>query len=203
MTATATSRSRWAVAAALGILGAAAIAACGSSGNQADLPAPKGPGALAGLRSAKAPAAWADAHLPRTGARLAYPPGWARVRADPGAVSAALRSPSGRIIGYLNATPQQGDETLANWSTFRPAHNVEEGDRDVSLVASATGLRLGGGRGSCVIDDYATSNGQRYRELACIVAGARSTAVVVGAAPPARWSGSSPVIDRAIESFAS
>ena len=58
----------------------------------------------------------------------------------------------------------------------------------VRLRASATGLRLRGGRSSCVIDDYTTSTRQRYRELACIVSGAGSTTVVVGAAtPPPRW----------------
>ncbi len=200
--ATATS-SRRTIAAALGVLGAAAVAACGSSANQAAQSAAKSPGPLAGLRRATVPDAWGRAKLARGGPTLAYPPSWRRVKADPGAVSAALRSRRGRIIGYLNATPQQGDETLADWRTFRPAHNADEGDRNVKLRASATGLRLRGSRGSCVIDDYETSSGQRYRELACIVAGARSTTVVVGAAPPSRWNRSGPVLDRAIESFVS
>ncbi len=188
--------------AALGVLGAAAIAGCGSSANQAAQQAARSPEPLAGLRPARAPANWAFAQLPYGGTTLAYPPGWRRVRADPGAVSAALTR-RGRIIGYLNATPQQGAETLADWHDFRPAHNADEGDRSVNLRASATGLRFRGGRGSCVIDDYTTSSGQRYRELACIVAGARSTAVVLGAVPPSRWNRSRPVIDRAIESFGS
>ena len=199
MTATATS-SRRVIVAALGVLGAAAIAGCGSSANQAAQQAARSPEPLAGLPRATAPARWALAQLPHGGTTMAYPPSWHRVRADPGAVSAALIR-RGRIIGYLNATPQEGDETLADWHNFRPAHNADEGDRSVNLRASATGLRLRGGRGSCVIDDYTTSSGQRYRELACIVAGTRATTVVVGAVPPFRWNRSRPVIDRAIESF--
>ena len=200
MTATATF-SRRAIVAALGVLGAAAIAGCGSSANQGAQPAARSRESLASLKPAKAPATWALAQLPHGGLALAYPPSWRRASADPRAVSAALKSRNGRFIGYLNATPQQGNETLANWHTFRPAHNADEGDRMVTLRASATGLRLRGGRGSCVIDDYTTSSRQRYRELACIVAGARSTTVVVGAAPPSRWARSRPVISRAIESF--
>lgn len=202
VTATATS-SRRAIVAALAALGAVAIAACGSSAEQTAQPAAKGPGALARLRPAKAPSTWALAALPHGGPTLAYPPSWRTMKADPGTVSAALRSRRGLITGYLNATPQEGNETLADWRTFRPAHNADEGDRNVRLRASATGLRFRHGRGSCVIDDYATSTGQHYRELACIVAGARSTTVVVGAAPPSRWHRSGPVIDRAIESFVS
>ena len=156
---------------------------------------------MASLKPAKAPAGWARARLPHGGMTLAYPPGWRRVKADPGAVSAALRSRRGRIIGYLNATPQEGRETLADWHAFRPAHNADEGDRMVRLRASATGVPLRGGRSSCVIDDYTTSSRQRYRELACIVSGARSTTVIVGAAPPPRWDRSLPIINRAIESF--
>ena len=180
-----------------------AIAACGSSTNQAAQPTAKGPGPLARLEPARVPASWALAPLPHHGATLAYPPSWHAIQSDPGTVSAALRSRQGRIVGYLNATPQQGEETLADWSTFRPAHNADEGDRSVELRASSTGLHFRDGRGSCVIDDYATSTGQRYRELACIVAGVRSTNVVVGAAPPSLWHTSGPVIDRAIESFVS
>jgi hypothetical protein len=113
----------------------------------------------------------------------------------------ASRRASGEIVGYLNITPQQGEENLRNWASFRPAHNLEEGDEDLVPLASATGLRFRGGQGSCVKDRYATESDHRYVELACIVRGRSATTVIVGATPPARWSEVSPVIERAISSF--
>ena len=59
---------------------------------------------------------------------------------------------------------------LANWSHFRPAHNKSEGNEDVRLIASSNNLTFRSGPGSCVIDDYTTSNA-RYREIACLVDG--------------------------------
>ena len=52
---------------------------------------------------------------------LAYPPGWTPIKTDPGTASVALLGGGERIDGYLNATPRQGNETLADWSRFRPA----------------------------------------------------------------------------------
>jgi hypothetical protein len=131
---------------------------------------------------------------------LAYPPGWRLTKTDPGTATAARKS-GGRIVGYLNITPQSGDETLANWASFRPAHNREEGDRDLVATASATGLRFRNGPGSCVKDGYSTSSGARYTEIACIVRGPTATTVIVGAAPPASWTRFSPTIKRALSSF--
>ena len=73
---------------------------------------------------------------------LAYPPGWTPIKTDPGTASVALLGGSGRIDGYLNATPRQGTETLADWSRFRPQHNQGEGDRGVRLVAATTTARF-------------------------------------------------------------
>jgi hypothetical protein len=128
------------------------------------------------------------------------PPGWRSTDGDPGTRTAISRGPSGRIAGYLNATPRQGAETAANWSAFRVAHNRDEGDRDVRLQAAATGLRFRGASGSCVLDSYRTESGARYREMACIVSG-RSTTVIVAAAPPQRWPAEAPTIERAIADF--
>ena len=144
--------------------------------------------AFAWLRPSPPPRAWHTGRLPGGVARLAYPPGWQSIRSDPGTFSAAVRGPSGEIRGYLNATPRQGAERLSNWASFRVDHNRDEGDVDVKPVASATNLRFRNGHGSCVIDTYKSSSGRSYREIACIVAGARATTVVVGAAPPAQWS---------------
>jgi hypothetical protein len=119
---------------------------------------------------------------------------------DPGTVSAALLGAHGRIRGYLNATPRQGGETMANWTRFRPAHNREEGDLHVVRQAGARGLAFRRGTGSCVIDRYATVSA-RYREIACLVRGAHASTVVVGAALPREWRALAPQLERAISSF--
>jgi hypothetical protein len=179
------------------VLAAAALAATGCGG------APSGtqPPAFAWLHPSPPPPAWRTTSLPSGAARMAYPAGWRPIRSDPGTVSAALRSGDGEILGYLNATPQQGSESLDNWSSFRVDHNGDEGDVDVTPVAAATDLRFRAGNGSCVVDDYTSSTGHDYREIACIVAGSSATTVVVGAAPPAQWPSQGSAIERAISSF--
>jgi hypothetical protein len=157
-------------------------------------------GPFAWLHPASPPAGWSDARI-EGGATLAYPPGWTPIKTDPGTASAALLSASGRIEGYLNATPKQGTETLANWSRFRPRHNRGEDDTNVRLIASARNLRFrGGGRGSCVIDTYTTSKAT-YREIACLVSGRTSSAVIVAAARVERWKQQAPTLQRAVSSF--
>jgi hypothetical protein len=130
---------------------------------------------------------------------LAYPPGWTPLKSDPGTASVALLGGGERLEGYLNATPRQGTETLADWSRFRPQHNQDEGDRDVRLVAS-TYRRFRSGREACVIDTYATSRAS-YREIACLVSSPSSSAVVVAAAPTALWHQQAATLQRAISSF--
>jgi hypothetical protein len=195
--ATATSsRLVRAIAAALALAGAAALAGCGSSS-----PPPAGAEAFGWLHPSPPPPGWQRSRLPDGSATLAYPPGWQAIRSDPGTVTAALRAPDGEISGYLNATPQQGEETLANWGSFRTEHNGEEGDEDIRTLASASGLRFRGAHGSCVIDTYTSSTGHDYREIACLVAGQSATTVVVGAAPPDQWHRQRPAIERAVSSF--
>jgi hypothetical protein len=156
------------------------------------------PGPFAWLRPASPPAGWRVARS--SGGELAYPPGWRPITTDPGTASVALLGSGGRIAGYLNATPKQGAETLANWSRFRPEHNLDEGDRSVHVIASADQLSFRSGPGSCVIDDYTTSKAT-YREIACLVSGPRSSAVVVAAAPIALWDQRAATLERAISSF--
>src|SRR4029077_14022246 len=103
------------------------------------------------------------------------------------------------IDAFLNATPRQGTETLANWGDFRPAHNKGEGNEDVRLIASSTNLNFRSGPGSCVIDDYTTSKA-RYREIACLVDGPTSSAVIVAAAPTALWDQQAVTLERAVAS---
>jgi hypothetical protein len=146
------------------------------------------------------PVGWRLAVTP-SGASFAYPTAWRTIESDPGTVSAA---PAGRrpaFRGYLNATPQSGGETLANWTRFRVAHVAAEGARDVRLDGAAHGLRFpGGATGSCVIDSYST-HVTRFREIACIVAGRRTT-VVVAAAPATGWARRAPLLELAVSSFA-
>ena len=173
------------------------IAGVGVGGGQSGHRPASGP--FAWLRPASSPADWTVARI-AGGATLAYPPGWRQIKTDPGTASAALLSRGGRIDGFLNATPKQGKETLANWSRFRPKHNLEEGDKKVRLIASARNLKFPAGRGSCVIDTYTTSKAT-FREIACLVSGPDSTAVVVAAAPDAGWARQAATLQRAVSSF--
>ena len=176
---------------------AAVVLIVGVGGGHADHRHASGP--FAWLHPAPPPAGWTVARTAR-GGTLAYPPGWKQIKTDPGTASAALLGRGGKIDGYLNATPEQGKETLANWSRFRTSHNREEGDRNVRLIASAADLKFRAGRGSCVIDIYTTSKA-RYHEIACLVAGRTSSAVIVAAAPVELWNGQAATLRRAVSSF--
>jgi hypothetical protein len=156
-------------------------------------------GPFAWLRPGPPPTGWKVARIPR-GSALAYPPRWRPIKTDRGTATVALLGGGERIDGYLNATPEQGSETLANWSHFRVNHNRGEGSRDVLLVASANDLRFRSGRGSCVIDSYTTSKAA-YREIACLVAGPNSSAVVVAAAPAELWHDQAATLQRAVSGF--
>jgi hypothetical protein len=158
-----------------------------------------GSGAFSWLRPAPPPPDWKVARS--AAGALAYPPGWTPIKTDPGSASVALLGRDGAIHAYLNATPLQGDETLANWTRFRPAHNKNEGSRAVRVLASSTNVNFRSGPGSCVIDDYTTSKA-RYREIACFVSGA-SSSVIVAAAPTALWEEQAVALERAVSSFAS
>jgi hypothetical protein len=112
----------------------------------------------------------------------------------------ALLGAAGRIDAFLNATPKQGPETLANWSRFRPAHNRREGNRSVRLLAASNDLTFRSGRGACVLDGYTTSKAT-YREIACLVSGPKASAVVVAAAPTALWNQQAATLERAVSGF--
>ena len=177
------------------ILGAWGGAAVGSTGLNGQAPA------FRWLHPRPAPSSWKLARLPSGAATFGYPRTWRPIRTDPGTVSVALIRPGRSIRGYLNATPRQGTETLTNWPTFRVEHlREEESSKDVRLIASAHGLRFRSGRGSCVIDSYRTSR-TRYREIACLVAGTRTSSVLVGAAPSKAWAQQAGTIERAIASL--
>jgi hypothetical protein len=143
---------------------------------------------------------WKLARLPSGAATFAYPRTWRPIRTDPGTASVALLGHKRSIRGYLNLTPRQGAETLANWPSFRIEHLGDEGSTDVRLIASAHGLSFRSGHGTCVIDSYRTTRA-RYREIACLVAGTRTSSVIVGAAPSKTWAHQAETIQRAIASL--
>ena len=179
------------IAAILGVWGGAADA--GASVN-AQAPA------FRWLHPQPPPPGWKLARLPSGAATVAYPRTWRPIRTDPGTASVALLGHAGSIRGYLNVTPREGTETLANWPSFRIHHLGDEGSTDVRLIARAHGLSFRSGRGSCLIDSYRTSR-TRYREIACLVAGNRNSSVVVGAAPSKTWAQQAETIELAIASF--
>jgi hypothetical protein len=184
-----------AAAVAIGLVAAAFAVSLGAGRHSGNGPSSQ---AFSWLQPAPAPAGWNVARS--TAGALAYPPGWTPIKTDPGTASVALLGTTGAIDAFLNTTPRQGRETLANWSQFRPAHNKSEGNQDVRLIASSTNLKFRSGRGSCVIDVYTTSSA-RYREIACLVAGPTSSAVIVAAAPTALWDQQAVTLERAVSSF--
>jgi hypothetical protein len=184
------------VVAAAGVVGVL-VAGALTAGGGAARSGPSGP--FSWLKPTAPPAGWRLARTPG-GAELAYPPGWKVIVTDPATASAALVGQGGRIEGYLNATPKSGHETLANWTRFRPAHNRGEGDRNVRLLAAASGLSFRAGHGSCVSDSYTTSRAA-YRELACLVSDATSSTVVVAAATNESWPRQEATLRRAVSSF--
>lgn len=170
-----------------------AAAGCGSSSSTQ-------PAAFTSLQPAPAPAGWLSVRVP-SGATLAYPPGWQVVKGDPGSATAVLLERQGHDLGYLNLTPRQPPETLAGWIAFRSRHNRGEGERDVTTEATAADLRFRTGHGACVQDAYTTSTDRRYVEIACLVAGAHASSVIVGAALSEGWSAQRAVIERAISAM--
>jgi hypothetical protein len=177
----------------LGAVVLVALAGCGGSARG------RASGPFAWLKPASSPSGWNVART-KAGAMLAYPPEWTPIKTDPGTASVALLGGGERIDGYLNATPSQETETLADWSRFRPQHNQGEGDRSVRLLAATTTARFRSGRGACVIDTYSTSKAD-YREIACLVSGPSSSTVVVAAAPTALWRQQAATLERAVSSF--
>jgi hypothetical protein len=180
------------VAAVLGLWGGAAH---GSVSVNARAPA------FRWLHPQPPPDSWKLARLPSGAATFAYPGTWRPIRTDPGTASVARIGHRRLILGYLNATPRQGRETLANWPSYRIQHlRDEESSKDVRLIARAHGLAFPSGRGSCVIDSYRTSR-TRYREIACLVAGIHTSSVIVGAAPARTWAQHAETVERAIASL--
>jgi hypothetical protein len=160
-----------------------------------------GQGPFSWFKPAAPPAHWEALVLPSGSAVLFFPPSMRPIHADAGSVSAAQGS-SGHYVAYLNATPQQGNEELSTWATFRLERLREENDEPAHEVARAFDLAFRGGKGSCVIDDYFTRHKlRRFREIACLVKGRSTESVLVAATPRADWSRVGPRLERAVAAY--
>ncbi|MGO4804789.1 hypothetical protein AB4089_06630 [Arthrobacter sp. 2MCAF15] len=190
-----------ALAGTTAVLGASG---CSRTGNEAAAAPPSGAAPFGWFRAGLAPAGWQSLELPDATAVLSIPPDAIAVEGDPGTVSATATAPNGDLRIYLNATPQQGEESLSNWSEFRLAHLTGENAASANQLADRAGMPFRGGIGSCVEDTYVTRVGaHRYREIACLVAGSRGGSVLVAAAPADSWDLYSPVIEQAVDAYAS
>lgn len=133
---------------------------------------------------------------------LSVPPDAAPAESDPGSVSATVSSPTGELRIYLNATPRQGSESLDNWNAFRLDHLADENSSPPTKIAGRSGMAFRGGTGSCVEDSYMTRvANNRYREIACIVAGSKGSSVLIVAAPADSWPLYSPVLEQAVNAY--
>jgi hypothetical protein len=154
------------------------------------------------LAPAAAPGSWHQARLPGGAAVMPYPPSMHPVSGDGGTVSAAQLTPAGTFVSYLNATPRQGDETLADWPGFRVAHLLDDNDSSATKLGQARGIKFLGGTGTCVMDTYVTkAKSNHYIEIACFVQGRTKASVIVAAAPSAEWPSVAPVLRRALAAY--
>jgi hypothetical protein len=176
------------------------VGVSGATTGLVDSTGSKQPASFDWFKARAEPTGWRRAPLPGA-AVLSYPPQFALASGDRGTVTAEVRDRSGTITGFLNATPRQGSETLANWPGFRIDHQHDE-ETQIREEARVFGLAFRGGTGSCVIDHYRTPQGRHaYREIACFVVGRRSASVIVAAAPPALWSTVGKELERVISAY--
>lgn len=178
------------------------MAACGSPVQNLPPAVRSADTSFAWFNAAPAPAGWKTIELPDGTAVLSIPPDASPAESDPGSVSAAVTSSTGELRIYLNATPHQGSESLENWNTFRLDHLADENSSVPTKIADRTGMAFRGGPGSCVEDSYVTHVGNnRYREIACFVAGSRGSSVLIVAAPADSWPLFSPVLQQAVKAY--
>jgi hypothetical protein len=136
------------------------------------------------LAATTPPTSWRRLTLPPGLATLSLPPGFRPLRGDPGTASAALLGPRGTYLGYLNATPRQGNEGLRDWTRFRLAHLRQDDAASVREDAQVSALAIGRTRRSCVTDDYTTTVGRHpFHEVACLVMAGHLASVIVAATP--------------------
>ena len=96
-------------------------------------------GAFAWLRPAPAPADWNVARISGGATLSCIRPDGGRFKTDPGTATAGLLRGGDEddLVGYLNATPRQGDETLENWASFPAGPQPRRGrSKRAHLIAS-------------------------------------------------------------------
>jgi hypothetical protein len=153
-------------------------------------------------RPTGAPRGWLRGTIPSGAASVFHPASWTAIPGDDGTVTYSLRDRAGAYLTYLNVTPRQGAEQARGWARFRTRRNREEGAKRIRTIASAERLHFADATGSCVVDDYLSRVGAHpYRELACIVAGRRSTSVLVVATRRSSWDRFSSVAKLVVSSF--
>ncbi len=154
------------------------------------------------LATTTPPTSWRRLTLPSGLATLSLPPGFRPVRGDPGTASAAFLGPRGTYLGYLNATPRQGNEGLHDWARFRLAHLRQDEAVSVREDTQVSALSTGRTRRSCVTDDYTTTVGRHpFHEVACLVMAGRFASVVVAATPAGDPAHLWPQLERAVAAY--
>ena len=154
-------------------------------GSEASTPRVSAPqGVFAWLRQTSLPHGWTQLDGASSVAPLPLPPGFHAVAGDRGTLTAVLLGRGGAYLGYLNATPRQGDERLQGWPKFRLEHlrdddaRLAREDRAAQLVRTGTALR------SCVVDDYVTRVASHdFHEVACLVVQHSASSVIVASTP--------------------
>jgi hypothetical protein len=182
---------------------AAAVLGFTFGGSEASAPrvsAPRGP--FAWLKQTSLPQGWTQLDGDSSVGPLPLPPRFHAVAGDRGTLTAVLFGRGGAYLGYLNATPRQGDERLQGWPNFRLEHLRDDDARSAREDTAAQLVRTGPALRSCVIDDYVTRVGHHhFHEVACLVVQNSAGSVIVAATPsgdPAHvWA----VLQRAVAAY--
>jgi hypothetical protein len=141
-------------------------------------------GSLAAIASTTPPAGAPRVTLASGLGSISVPAGFVPVGGDPGTASFARRAEDGSYVGFLNVTPQQGDERLEGWAAFRLAHLRSEGSMSALEHGAVEDVRTAQDARSCVTDDYVTQIGHHhFQEVACLVMTGSTGNVVVAATP--------------------
>lgn len=121
------SDTRWGVLASMVATGVLSVAGCAASTDQhaSSRPAPR-PAGFGWFTARGVPPEWHSAGLPDHTGVLSYPPTAVRVHADTGALATTSTATDGQLLVYLNATPEQGSESLTGWTRFRMEHLTED-----------------------------------------------------------------------------
>jgi hypothetical protein len=153
--------------------------------SQASVPRSRTPlGPFAWLEQTSMPVGWTQLDGASPLGTVSVPPGFRTAAGDRGTLTAILVGPSGAYLGYLNATPRQGDERLHDWPQFRILHLRADHASSAGEDAAVLLVRTGSSLRSCVVDDYVTRvGGHHFHEVACLVVRHSAGSVIVAATP--------------------